>query len=304
MMHLTANIIHSTLLGSRGNLPVKEIGEMMNSVTDEIAVRIRRPFFIPDWVPIPGNLRYGKAIRKLDVFINGIIDEANSTDSDQENLLDMLLHAQDSEGNPLSRQQVRDEITTLFLAGHETTALALSWTWYLLSQHPGVEAKLLEELHTVLGGQSPTFETLRRLKYCEMIIQEAMRLYPPAYSMGREPIQPVEIAGYPIDPGSTILMSQWVVHHDPRFFTNPEAFEPERWTECFTKSLPTFAYFPFGGGRRLCIGKAFAMTEAVLLLATIAQRMQLSLVGDHPIALQTSITLRPKHGVKMVVRKR
>jgi cytochrome P450 len=304
MMQLTADIIHTTLLGSRGNLPVEEIGELMNSVTHEIAVRFRRPFYFPDWIPTPGNLRYGQAVRKLDAFINGIIDEANSTNSDEDNLVNMLLHAHDSEGKPLSRQQVRDELITLFLAGHETTALALSWTWYLLSQHPRVEAKLLEELHIVLGGQSPTFDILRRLEYCEMVIQEAMRLFPPAYTMGREPIQPYELGGYSIPAGSTFLISQWVLHRDPRFFPNPEAFEPERWTESFTKSLPPFAYFPFGGGRRLCIGKAFAMTEAILLLATIAQRFQLSLVPDHPIALLTSVTLRPKNGMKMVVRKR
>ena len=304
MMQLTANIIHTTLLGSRGNLPVEEIGELMNSVTDEIAVRFRRPFYFPDWIPTPGNLRYGQAVRKLNAFINGIIDEANSTNSDKDNLVNMLRHAKDPEGKHLSRQQIRDEIITLFLAGHETTALALSWTWFLLSQHPRVEAKLLEELDSVLGGQSPTFDALRHLEYCEMIIQEAMRLYPPAYTLGREPIQDYELAGYPIAKGSTILISQWVVHRDPRFFPNPEAFEPERWTESFTKHLSRYAYFPFGGGPRFCIGKAFAMTEAVLLLATIAQRFHLSLVPNHPISPLTSVTLRPKYGVKMVVRKR
>ncbi|MDX1411428.1 MAG: cytochrome P450, partial [Nitrospirales bacterium] len=206
--------------------------------------------------------------------------------------------------NPLSRQQIRDEIITFFLAGHETTALALSWTWYLLSQHPQVEKQLHEELQTGLGGAAPSYQSLNSLTYCDKVIQEAMRLYPPAYVLGREPIQPYQLRGFTLPPGSTIFICQWVVHRDPRFFTNPEAFEPERWTNTFTKNLPEFAYFPFGGGPRYCIGKYFAMIEAKLLLATIAQRYRLDLVPGHPVVPLTSVTLRPKHGMKMVVRKR
>ncbi len=304
MMELTAHIIHETLLGSRGNLPAEEIGGVLNTVTDEIAKRFRRPFFYPDWVPTPGNLRYGKAVRSLDTFIYGIIDDDNSTEKAKNNMVDLLLRAQNAKGNLLSRQQIRDEIITFFLAGHETTALALSWTWYLLSQHPQVEEQLHEELETVLGGVAPSYQSLNSLTYCEKVIQEAMRLYPPAYVLGREPIQPYQLRGFTLPPGSTIFICQWVVHRDPRFFTNPEAFEPERWTNTFSRNLPEFAYFPFGGGPRYCIGRYFAMMEAKLLLATIAQRYRLALVPGHPVVPLTSVTLRPKHGVKMVVRKR
>ena len=304
MMELTAHIMHETLLGSRGNLPAQEIGELMNSVTDEIAKRFRRPFFYPDWIPTPGNLRYGKAVRKLDAFINGVIDDKNANVGGNGDIVHFLLQAHDPLGNSLSRQQIRDEIITFFLAGHETTALALSWTWYLLSQHPKVEAKVLEELEVALGGNSPTYQDLKRLPYCEKVLKESLRLYPPAYVLGREPVQPYQLRGYTLPPGSTILICQWVVHRDPQFFTNPDAFEPERWTDQFEKALPEFAYYPFGGGPRFCIGKYFAMTEAKLLLATIAQRFHLDLVPNHPVAPLTSVTLRPKDGVKMIVRKR
>jgi cytochrome P450 len=199
---------------------------------------------------------------------------------------------------------LRDEAMTLFLAGHETTALTMSWTWYLLAQHPEVEAKLHAELDTVLGGRTPTIADLPALKYADQIIKESMRLYPPAYAMGREALQSFELGGYRIPAKAQIFFFQYATHRDPRFFAEPEQFKPERWTDEFVKQLPRYAYFPFGGGPRLCIGNSFALMETVLILTTIAQRFRLKLVSNEPIKPIPGITLRPENGVKMIVEKR
>jgi cytochrome P450 len=174
----------------------------------------------------------------------------------------------------------------------------------LLSQNPVVEAKLLEELQTVLGGRVPSMADLPQLRYTERVVLESMRLYPPVWATTRQALQDCEIGGYPIAAGTNVFMSQWVMHRDPRYFDNPEEFEPDRWADDLAKRLPTYAYFPFGGGSRVCIGKSFAMMEAVLVVATIAQKFQLTLVPEHPIVLQPSITLSPKHGIKMLLTKR
>jgi len=219
-------------------------------------------------------------------------------------LLSLLLHAQDIDGTRMTDRQLRDEAMTLFIAGHETTALALSWTWYLLSQHPDVEAKLWAELEAVLGGHPPSVADLPRLTYTENVVRESLRLYPPAYGFGREALQDCEIGGYVVPKGTTLFMSQWVIHRSSRYFPDPEAFMPDRWADGLAKRLPKYAYFPFGGGPRICIGGGFAMMEAVLLLATIAQRFRLTLVPGHPIALYPSITLRPAYGVRVTLERR
>ena len=204
----------------------------------------------------------------------------------------------------MTDQQLRDEVMNLLLAGHETTANALSWTWMLLSQNPLVQTKLQEELQLVLGGRVPTMADLPQLRYTERVVMESMRLYPPVWAITRQALQDCEIGGYPIPAGTNVFMSQWVMHRDPRYFDNPEEFNPDRWADDLAKRLPTYAYFPFGGGPRVCIGKSFALMEAVLVLATIAQKFQLTLVPEHPIVLQPSITLSPKHGIKMLLTKR
>lgn len=211
-------------------------------------------YFLPDWLPTPNNLHFRRAVRRLDDIIYRIIRQRRVSGEDRGDLLSMLLSVRAADGTRMSDQQLRDEVMTLFLAGHETTALALSWTWYLLSQHPEVESKLVEELQTVLGGHSPTVATLPQLRYTEMVVTESMRLYPPAWAMGRTVLHECEIAGYRLRAGSHVLTSQWVMHRDPRFFEDPEVFNPDRWAGDLVKRLPTFAYFPFGGGPRVCIG--------------------------------------------------
>jgi cytochrome P450 len=206
----------------------------------------------------------------------------------------------------MSDAQLRDEVMTLFLAGHETTAIALSWTCFLLAENPGIEAKLVEELRTVLGDREPTVEDLPLLRYTEMILKESMRLYPAVWGIGRRAVADCEIGGYRVTAGTNIFIFQSLTQRDPRFFSNPDAFDPERWREDPVRSgkIPRFAYFPFGGGPRVCVGAAFAMLEATLLLAMIQQKFHLDLVHGHPVQALASVTLRPKHGIRVTVHRR
>ena len=304
MMRLTSRIAAQTLLGADVASEVDQVEPALDTVIEQIAVRFKRPFAFPDAVPTPGNLRYRKAVNRLNDLIYKVIRERRAATSPSDDLLSLLLHAQDTDGTRMTDQQLRDEAITLFLAGHETTALALSWTWYLLSQHPEVETKLWAELAAVLGGRAPSVADLARLHYTGMVVMESLRLYPPAYVMGREAVNDCEIGGYPVRRGSTVFVSQWLMHHDARYFENPDAFIPERWADGLAKRLPKYAYFPFGGGPRMCIGSNFAAIEAALLLATIAQRFRLTLVPGHPIELLASITLRPKHGIRVRLARR
>ncbi len=219
----------------------------------------------------------------------------------------MLLLAQDEEGGTggMTDEQVRDEAMTLFLAGHETTALALTWTWYLLAQHPAVEAKLHAELDAVLGGRAPTFEDAPRLRYTEMVMAEVMRLYPPAWLIARTTQAEHELRGYRIPPQSVVAISPYVVHRDPRNFPDPLRFDPERWTPEAKESLPKFAYFPFGGGNRVCIGESFAWMEGIMMIATLAQTWQMRLAAPgQQVAAVAAITLRPKDGIQMILKRR
>jgi cytochrome P450 len=215
----------------------------------------------------------------------------------------MLMEARDEDGSVMTDRQLRDEIMTFLLAGHETTAVSLSWTWYLLSQHPEAARKLHRELRDVIGGRTPQLEDMARLPYTDSVVKESMRLYPPAWSLARTTAKEMEVGGYRLPVGANVVMSPWIMHRDPRFFENPERFDPDRWAVEIAQRLPRFAYFPFGGGPRLCIGASFAMMEANLLLATIAQRFQLSLVPGHPVVPQPGITLRPRHGIQMSLAK-
>jgi cytochrome P450 len=193
---------------------------------------------------------------------------------------------------------------TLFLAGHETTALALTWAWYLLARNPEREERLAAELEEVLGGRAPTVEDLPRLRYAEWVIKESMRLYPPVYAVGREAVRDCEIGGYRVPVGMQVIAFQWAVHRDARWYDEPEAFRPERWREEVAASLPRYAYFPFGGGPRQCIGNSFALMEAVLILATIAQRFRLRLVAGHTVGVLPALSLRPLGGVRVTLEKR
>jgi cytochrome P450 len=297
MMALTLRIAAKTLFNAEVDKDVAEIGQAFNTIVEEIARRVKRPFRIPDAIPTPGNIRYLRGVRRIDRLVNAIIKERQAHGGDRGDLLSMLMLARDDDGKAMTERQLRDEVITLLLAGHETTALALSWTWYLVSQHPQVDAKLAAELRDVLGGRAPAVSDLPQLRYTEHVVSEAMRLYPPAWGFGREALADCEIGGYAVPAGTTVIVSPWVSHRDPRYFENPTAFRPERWSNGFAATLPRFAYIPFGGGPRICIGNRFAMMEAVLVLATVAQRFRLEWQRDRMVVPLPSITLRPKDGV-------
>jgi cytochrome P450 len=258
--------------------------------------------------PLPPVVRFQRARKRLDAVIYRIIDERRRSGGDRGDLLSMLLLAEDEEdaGARMSNEQVRDEVMTLFLAGHETTANLLAWTWYLLSQHPEVEARLHAELDAVLaGGRLPAVEDIPALRYTEMVVAETMRLYPPAWTVGRLAIEDHEVGGYLIPKHSLVLLSQYVVHRDPRFFPDPERFDPERFRPEAKEARPPFAYFPFGGGVRRCIGEGFAWMEATLTVATLARRWRMRLAPGHRVQTAPRITLRPsKEGVVMVLEER
>lgn len=306
MMRLTLVIAGRTLFDTDVEEEANEVGQALTD-TMSVAERIPNPLAgILALLPLPSNRRFNKARQRLDDIIYGIIRERRASNVDHGDFLSMLLLAQDEEGGTggMTDQQVRDEALTIFLAGHETTATALTWTWYLLSQHPEVEAKLHAELDAVLAGRLPTFEDLPKLQYTEMVFAEAMRLYPPAWIIGRRALVDHEMDGYKIKSGDLILMSQYLVQHDARWFPQPEQFDPERWTPELKEARPKFSYFPFGGGTRTCIGEAFAWMEASLVIATLAQQWKSRLVPNHPVEPRALITLRAKHGMKMYLEKR
>jgi cytochrome P450 len=276
---------------------VSMMDEAVNTLTDQIAVRFSRPFVIPDAVPLPGHIRYRRALRRVDRIVERIIRERQSDGQDKGDLLSMLMQARDENGDPMPDRQLRDEAVTLLLAGHETTALALSWTVYLLGQHPGVEAQVAAEVAEVVGSRAASVEDLPRLRFTDQVVTEAMRIYPPAWVIGREAVEDCEIGGYPVPTGTTILISPWVIHRASIHFDEPMEFRPDRWSGGLARHLPRFAYLPFGGGPRICIGNRFATMEAVLILATLMQRFRLELQREREVVPFPSITLRPKGGI-------
>ncbi|MBD2300755.1 cytochrome P450 [Nostoc sp. FACHB-190] len=247
--------------------------------------------------------RYQEAIALFDETIYAIIKQRRASGATGKDLLGMLMQVEDADdGSRMTDKQLRDEAVTLILAGHETTANALSWTFMQLAQNPDVREKLSAELKTVLNGRTPTLADLPQLTYTNWVIKESMRLYPPVTEISREATQDCEIGGYFIPKGTNLIVSQWAMHRDERYFSEPELFQPERWANDMEKQLPRGVYFPFGDGPRVCIGKSFALMEAVLLLATIAQKFQLDLVSDQNIELQISITLRARHGIQFLLK--
>ena len=306
MMRLTLAIVGKTLFDADVESDAREVGAAMSVVMD-LFNTITIPFFeLLQKLPLPQLRRFDSAKAKLDAIIYRLIEERRRSGEDRGDLLSLLLLARDPEGDggQMTDAQLRDEAMTIFLAGHETTANALAWTWYLLSQNPEIEAKLHEEIAVVLGARLPAFEDVAQLKYTEMVLTESMRLFPPAWALGRLALNDYEIAGYVVPKKSLVLMSQYVMHHDSRYFPDPERFDPERWTAQAREARPQFSYFPFGGGPRRCIGEGFAWMEGILLIATLAQHWRLRLVPGHPVALKPVITLRPKHGMRMIVTRR
>ncbi|MGH7563177.1 MAG: cytochrome P450 [Gemmatimonadota bacterium] len=302
MTSITFRVVAKTLFDAEVAGDIAEIAGAFDTGIEEIARRIRRPVLVPDWVPTSGNRRYRRAVNRMDHLVYRIIDE-HRDGRDRGDLLSALMQVRDEGGRPMEEKQIRDETITMLLAGHETTALALTWTWYLLSQHPGVAARLEEEVDVTLDGRPPGVEDLPRLPYTGRVVKESMRIYPPAYSFGREALEDDEILGWPVPAGTTLFVFPWVLHRDPRFYPDPLRFDPDRWTESFEMELPRHAYLPFGSGPRMCIGREFARMELVLIVATIAQRFRLEWGAERPTPM-ASITLRPTGGLRAVVRGR
>jgi cytochrome P450 len=305
IMALTQAIVGKTLFDADVSGDAHEASQAAKVLAEDFGARLSSFRLIPDWLPTPRNVRSRRAIRRLDAIVHRIIAERRSSSEDRGDLLSMLVHAQDADdGSRMTGQQVRDEAMTMYLAGHETTAVALSWTWYLLAQHPDADARLADELREVLGGRAPSVADLPRLRYAAMVVTESMRLYPPAYGIGRQAVRATEIAGHAIAPKDIFIAPTWTVHRDRRWFEEPEVFRPERWESDLAQRLPRFAYFPFGGGPRQCIGNSFAQMEAVLILATIAQHFRLSLVSGQRITPTPYVTLRPEPGLRMLLARR
>jgi cytochrome P450 len=306
MMTVTRDIVARTLFDADVSGDGRVIADSADVVTAYFGSRFGSLLqLLPMWVPTPENLQACRAIRRLDAVVYRMIGDRRRNPQERGDLLSLLLQAQDADdGSRMTDRQVRDEVMTLFLAGHETTAVTLSWAWYLLAQHPEIDARLADEVRTVLGGRPPGIADLPALRYAEMIVQESLRLYPPAYGLGRQAARATEVAGRPVRAGEVVLMPTWVVQRDPRWFDKPEAFHPERWAGDLARRLPRFAYYPFGGGPRQCIGNAFATMEAILILAAIAQRFRLTLVPGQQVTPVPYITLRPEPGIRMRLERR
>lgn len=306
MSRLTMEVVAEVLFGTGvTHDDVELVRESMETINEFFANSPEAIAKLPEWAPTPRTIRTRKAVARIDTLLYRII-AARRAGEPKDDLLGTLLAAQDDDGARMSDKQLRDEAVTLFLAGHETTALTLAHTMYLLSKHPDVERKLHAEIASVLGDRTPTSDDARALPYTERVIKESMRLYPPAWTTGREAAEDVEIGGWHVPKGAQILTSQWVVHRDPRWFPNPEGFDPDRWTPERAKEIPRYAYFPFGGGPRICIGNHFAMLEATLMLAILVQRFRLELLPGQTLALKPSVTLRqagPGLRVKLVERR-
>ena len=272
--------------------------------------RVSSPFGpLLDRLPLPSTRRFERARADLDAVIARMIGERRAATArgapPGRDVLSLLIAAQDQEsGAEMTDEQVRDEAMTLFLAGHETTAQLMTWTWYLLSRNPAAAGTLHEELDRVIGDPPPAVSDIPNLPYTEMVLTEAMRLYPPAYVLGRLALEDVSIGGYRVPTGSTVLISPYVVHHDPRWYPDPFGFDPSRWQRDGASSRPRQAFLPFGAGPRVCIGEGFAWTEAKLLLAAIARRWEIRVDPSRPVALQPMVTLRPRGGMPAVVTRR
>ncbi|NJN83330.1 MAG: cytochrome P450 [Caldilineaceae bacterium] len=303
MTRLTLGIVNKTLFDVDVRSQADHIGELMKVILSNANDRING--YDPVWGRIfkTKDRREMNAIRELVEVIDGIIENHRQRGEDRGDLLSMLLAARDEDGNPMSDQQLRDEVITLFVAGHETTANALAWSFYLVAQHPVVEARLLDE-GASLTGEMLTLRDLAQLPYSDQVVKEAMRLYPPAGGITRQPIHDIELGGYAIEEGSMITISTYVMHHDPNLYPDPERFDPERFTPENEAKLPKQAYLPFGGGPRICIGNSFALMEARLILMTVLQRFQLELPASQKVRAEQLFTLRPKGGLKMIVNQR
>lgn len=304
MMRVTLYIVAKALFNSDVTADAKRIGKALDTLMHMDAVFLNPMGPIIAKLPLPINRLRKKMVADIDEVIYRMIAERRAS-GDQGDLMSMLLAARDEDdGTGMTDLQLRDEAVTLFLAGHETTANALTWTWMLLAQHPEIEAKFHEELDRVLGGRPPTPDDYAQLTYTRQVLAESMRLYPPVWAFARQAVADTTLGGYPIPAGSQVIISSHVVHHNPKLFPDPKRFDPERFSEANSAGRHKFAYFPFGGGRRLCIGEGFAWMEGVLVLATIGQRWKFRLPEDFHLVRDPHITLRPLGGLSMKAEAR
>jgi cytochrome P450 len=305
MMKLSLSIASTTLFSTDISSEADEIGKAYREAFAYVSYRMNHPFSSPTWLPIPRNRRFAHAKTVIDRVVLDLISRRRRDGEVHDDLLAMLMAAQDEETHGgMTDQQVRDEALTLLTAGHETVGAALSWAWYLLSKHPDIQRSLHDEVIGVLGGRHPTTADLSNLPLCRAVFEEAMRLYPPAWGMPRESIESDEIMGYHIPPKAAIVLGQFLTHRHPEFWEAPDQFRPARFLGELPASRPRYAYFPFGGGPRVCIGSQLAMIEAQLVLATVIQGFEMDLVADHPVVPDPTFTLRPKYGVKVILRSR
>jgi cytochrome P450 len=315
MMHLALQIVGKALFSIEVGSEAGELAQATLVVLDHIVGRARTFGMVPQWLPTPGNLRYRKALAVLEDAVNTTIAQRRRDPGNTADLLAMLMSARDAETGQgttvpeaqrsgMTDRQLRDEMMTLLIAGHETVASALAWTWYLLATDPAAEAKLHAELAAVLGGRTPQVDDLPDLRYTQAVFEEALRLYPPAWIITRKALADDVIGGCRVPANALVVASPYVTQRQAAFWPDPEAFDPDRFSEARVAGRPRFAYYPFGGGPRLCIGDQFALTEAKLIIAMVAQRCRLTPVPGHPIAVEPGVTLRPKHGLLMRIESR
>ncbi len=306
MTNLTMSIIGKALFDADVFTETDELGAAM-SITLEYASYSLSQLFVPPYSwPLPRNRRTRKAVRILRAAIQGFINERRANPDGRNDFLSILLQARDEDGQLMSDEQIMAECLTLFGAGHETTATALTWTWYLLCQHPEIYQRVQQEVDSVLQGRTPTFADLARLPYCLQVFKETLRLYPPAYATSRRALRDMEIAGYLVPKNQIVLIAPYTLHRRSEYFPQPENFDPERFSPEREKQLPRHAYLPFGAGPRICIGNHFAMMEGQLLLATLVQRVNFSLVQDQPLVIDPvhHLTLRPAGALNVTVQRR
>jgi cytochrome P450 len=304
MMRLTLEIATSTLFGVESGDAAAVVREQFTIVNRRVIELFSRPWMtlpVARSLPTRGNRRARRAKQELDAVVQRIIAARRAQAGGGDDLLSMLLEARDEEGG-MSDRQLGDEVMTMLLAGHETTANALAWTFHLLSRHPSAAERLRAELEEVLGGRAPTVADLSRLTYCRMVIEESMRLYPPVWTFSRTPREPDTIQGYDVPAGAVVILSPWITHRHPDVWEDPERFDPERFTPDRVARRPRFAYIPFAAGPRQCIGSGFAMNEAQLVLATLAQRFRVEPLSDRPVVPEPLVTLRPRGGLPMRLR--
>ena len=305
MMRLALSIIGTTMVSLDAGDETLELGRAFRTMMESMAHLSSGLPVMPQWVPTPRNRRAHAAARVLDTYIYRLIQERRTQQERPADLLTQLLEARDEEtGEGMTDEQIRNEVLTIFLAGHDTTAAVLTWVWYLLATHPAIESNLHEELTAVLGGRTPTSDDLARLTYPRMIFEEALRLYPPGWIFPREAAEEDEIAGYRVPAGTLMLACPYLTHRQPAFWEHPEQFEPERFTAERSAQRPPYTYYPFGAGPHTCLGIHFALLEGQLILATVAQRYRLRLVPGFSVEVRSMGMLRPRHGLPIILQAR